>query len=567
MNVFVNGSIYCMDENKTKAAAVAWEGNIIIDIGTSEDVSGKYPNAEIIDLEGKSVFPGFIDPHHHLFIGTLYSTAINFDPVKKILKSEILERLKERASELDYGEWVVAYGYNPIKTLKGKTLSRDDLDDIVPKHPVVVINNGFHECVVNSKALEIAGIEDNTENPFGGEIVRGKNGKATGKLIETAWGMVERYACESLIKHNKIKLEQDLVLAQKDRFSSGITRIGDPQVTSIIEDFYYHMEKSGTLKMPVHMFPISDDNVFAPAWDKLNHLPTGQGSDSDILKIGPLKLLFDGGTSSSIASCLTKWQATVLTFTMLKLVIKTNPFDAFRAMGQNPVKMIKGDDKKLHFGLKCYQPGEDIKIIREAVENGFSIAIHALGNEAVDDAIRAISLCRQQHSDTPPPRIEHGLSLGESLIKQMSEQNIMLVTQPPFLLMGDINIPGLKMMPLRTLLDSGVHVAGSSDWPAAPYAPLEGIRCAVTRGKPVNGKKQQKEAISIQEAFELYTREAAYALGCLNETGSLEKGKRADMVVLSEDPYAAGPERLSEISIFETIVGGETVFKNKEKVG
>ncbi len=108
MNVFVNGSIYCMDENKTKAAAVAWEGNIIIDIGTSEDVSGKYPNAEIIDLEGKSVFPGFIDPHHHLFIGTLYSTAINFDPVKKILKSEILERLKERASELDDGEWVVA---------------------------------------------------------------------------------------------------------------------------------------------------------------------------------------------------------------------------------------------------------------------------------------------------------------------------------------------------------------------------------------------------------------------------------------------------------------------------
>jgi len=561
MNVFINGSIYCMDENETKATAVAWEGNEIIDIGTSEDISGKYPDAEIIDLEDKSVFPGFIDPHHHLFIGTLYSAAINFDPVEKILKSEILERLKERASELDGGEWVVAYGYNPIKTLKGKSLSSEDLDDIVPNHPVVVINYGFHECVVNSKALEIAGIDDNTESPFGGEIVRGKNGKATGKLIETAWGMVERYACESLLKHNKIKLEQDLVQAQKDRFSSGITRIGDPQVTSIIEDFYYNMEKSGTLKMPVHMFPISDNNVFAPAWDKLDHVPTGQGSDSDILKIGPLKLLFDGGTSSSIASCMTKWQATVSIFTMLKLVIKTNPFDAFRAVGQNPVRMTKGDDKKLHFGLKCYQPGEDTKIISEAVEKGFSIAIHAIGNEAVDDAIRAISQSRKQHSDIPPPRIEHGLSLGESLIKQMSEQNIMLVTQPPFLLMGDINIPGLKMIPLRTLLDEGVRVAGSSDWPAAPYEPMEGIRCAVTRGKPVNGKKKQKEAITLQEAFELYTREGAYALGCFNETGSLEKGKRADMVVLSEDPYTGGVEKLSDITVLETILGGESVFK------
>lgn len=564
MNVFVNGFIYCMDENKTKAAALAWEGNKIIDIGSSEDISGKYSEAEITDLGGKSVFPGFIDPHHHLFIGTLYSAAINIDPDKKILKSEILERLKARASELDDGEWVVAYGYTPIKTLKGKALSREDLDDIVPNHPVVVINYGFHECVVNSRALEIAGIDDNTESPVGGEIMRRKDGKATGKLIETAWGMVERHACESLIKHNRNKLEQDLLQAQNERFASGITRIGDPQVTSIIEDFYRYMEKSGTLTMPVHMFPISDNNVFAPAWDKLGHVPTGQGPDSDILKIGPLKVLFDGATSSSIASCMTKWQAIVSIFTMLKLVIKTNPFDAVRAAGQNPVRMTKGNDNKLHFGLKCYRPGEDAKIISEAVEKGFSIAIHAIGNEAVDDAINAISHSRKQHSDTPPPRIEHGLSLGESLIGRMREQNIMLVTQPPFLRLGEMNIPGLKMMPLRTLLDSGVRVAGSSDWPAAPYEPLEGIRCAVTRGKPVKGKKQQKEAITIQEAFELYTREAAYALGCLDETGSLEKGKRADMVVLSEDPYAAGPERLSEISVFETVVGGTTVFKKME---
>ncbi len=565
MYAFINGSIYCMDENKTKAAAIAWEGKKIIDIGTSEDISDKYPDVDLIDLKGKAVFPGFIDPHHHLFIGTLYRTALNFDPLKKTLKSEIFEGLKKRASELDDGEWVAAFGYNPVNTLKGNPLSREDLDDIAPKHPVVVINYGFHECVVNSKALEIAGIDDTTENPFGGEIVRGKNGKATGRLIETAWGMVERYVCVSLINHNKVKLEQDLVQAQKERLSSGITRIGDPQVTSIIEDFYYHMEKSGTLKMPVHMFPISDKNVFAPAWDKLDHVPTGQGPESDILKTGPLKLLFDGGTGSSIASCMTKWQATVSIFSMLALVLKTNPFDALRAMGQNPVRMTRGDDKKLHFGLKCYRPGEDINLVREAVEKGFSIAIHAIGNEAVDDAIRAISQSRQQHSDVPPPRIEHGLTLEDSLIRQMRDQNIMLVTQPPFLgMMGDMvsmNIPGIKMIPIRSLIDSGVRVAGSSDWPAAPYEPLEGIRCAVTRGKPVNGKKQPKEAITIEEAFELYTREAAYALGCLNETGSLEKGKRADMVVLSDDPYAGGVEKLSDITVLETILGGESVFK------
>ena len=487
MYSFINGHVYTMDERETKAAAIAWENGKIINVGTSDDISLKYPYAEIIDLDGKAVFPGFIDPHHHLFIGTLYSAALNFDPDKKILKSELLEKLKDRASGLEDGEWVVAYGYNPVNTLKGKPLSLEDLDDVAPKHPVVVINFGFHECVVNSKALEIAGIDDNTENPFGGEIVRGKDGETTGRLIETAWGIVERYACESLINHNRSKLEQDLIKAQEERFSSGITRIGDPQVTSIIEEFYYQMEKSGALKMPVHMFPISDKNVFAPAWDKLDHAPTGAGPESVVLKTGPLKLLFDGGTGSSIASRMTRWQATVSIFSMLALVIKNNPLDALRAAGQNPVRMTKGDDKKLHFGLKCYQPGEDINIIKEAVEKGFSVAIHAIGNEAVEDAIRAISESRQQHSDTPPPRIEHGFTLEDSLIKELSEQKIMIVTQPPFLgMMGEmvsINIPGIKMIPIRSLIDSGVRVAGSSDWPAAPYDPLEGIRCAVNQGK------------------------------------------------------------------------------------
>lgn len=561
MKIYYNGKINCMDDANTVASAVAWNEKDIIEVGESQNIINNYPGFELTDLEGKSVFPGFIDPHHHLFIGTLYGTAITFNYNEKILKSEIFERLKEAASGLNDTEWVVAYGYNPVKVIKGKPLSRNDLDEVVPNHPTVVINFSFHECVANSRALEIAGIDDTTESPFGGEIQRDKDGKSTGVLIESAWGMVERYVCESLIKHNKIKLEQDLIKAQKDRFSVGITRIGDPQVTSIIEDFYYQMEKSGTLKMPVVMFPISDINIFRPAWDKLDHSPTGQGSD--ILKVGPLKLLFDGAGIYA-ASRLTKRQAAVSFFTMLSLALKNNPFEILKAMGQNSVKMRVGDDKKLHTGLKFYQPGEDVKIIEEAVEKGFTVAIHAIGNEAVDDAIKAISQSRPKHSDTPPPRIEHGISIEEVFINQLSEQNIMIVTQPPFLgITGDINFPGLKMIPIRSLIDSGVRVAGSSDWPAALYEPLEGIRFAVTRGNQRKGNAQKKEAIKIQEAFALYTREAAYALGCFDETGSLEKGKRADMVVLDSDPYNIPIENLSDVNVNETIIGGESVFINR----
>jgi predicted amidohydrolase YtcJ len=214
---------------------------------------------------------------------------------------------------------------------------------------------------------------------------------------------------------------------------------------------------------------------------------------------------------------------------------------------------------KVRTGIRLYPPGEAGKLVARAVRAGFSVATHATGNDAMDVALAAYEAAGSDLHRAGPPRLEHFLFASHQQVKRAADVGAVIVTQPNFLTLrgfdGIPGIPGLATMPLRWLLDAGVTVAASSDYPCAGLNPLDGIAAAVHR-KTATRVHTPSQCVSIDEALRAYTRDAAKALGCDAECGSLEPGKRADLVVL-DAPLRDEPDRLG---VHATILGGAIEF-------
>ncbi len=198
------------------------------------------------------------------------------------------------------------------------------------------------------------------------------------------------------------------------------------------------------------------------------------------------------------------------------------------------------------------------------MNNGYSVAFHAIGNEAVEQATDIMKNSGVNHKKSPPPRIEHGMFLTDDSIRKIKQQEMAVVTQPSFLdHMGSDNVPplpGFRQIPLRSLIDAGISVSGSSDWPVASCNPLYAVEKAVTRKSGDFETVQENEAISINEAVSMYTSGAAFVLGQSKDVGSLEPGKRADFIFLSEDPFTSDKGSLSDICVEKTFIGGDLVY-------
>ena len=210
-------------------------------------------------------------------------------------------------------------------------------------------------------------------------------------------------------------------------------------------------------------------------------------------------------------------------------------------------------------------PTEELyELVSQAVDRGFTLAFHAVGNESVAQAIDAVAHVREKHKDYPPPRIEHAILLDDELIGRMADLDIAVVTQPYFLThLRSENVPelpGIKLLPLRSLIDAGIRVSGSSDWPVASNQPLLAIERAVSRVTEGAERLQEHEAITVKEAIAMYTSEAAHVLGCGEDVGSLEAGKRADFILLSKNPFDLKQGEWDRLNVERTYLGGDIVF-------
>jgi hypothetical protein len=560
MKVLYNVYIYTMDDNYNTATAIAWEGETIKAVGSREEILKNYPHAEHIDGKGKTVLPGFIDAHNHFIWGIMFNGILSCTPdiaptvdaLKKLLHNES----KKRAG----GEWIVAQGYDPWEFQGCRIPTRHDLDEACPDNPALIVHYSMHECIANTRALDAAGIDRKTRQPIGGKIVKDMRKNPTGHLIELAITQVEKLARQNLIRQTGSDLIEMINKAQNHLLSLGITRICDAAVSPEIEDIYQKSYENGAIKMPVIMNPSSESGLYELPWDSIHHAPTGEGSRS--LKVGPLKIYMDGANQCGMKMNLL--QIFLAAVVAGYQTVKSLSLDSFRALLRSELQF--GRDLKIHTGLFTSTVANYQEIAAQAVNNDFALCIHAIGNEAVENAIDVIKTVRNKHQAKMPPRIDHALFMDNESIKRISDLGIAVVTQPYFLThMHSGNVPylnDLKKMPLKSFINMGVRVAGSSDWPVASINPLLAMERAVTRMTKGGERLQEDESLNINEALALYTREAAYALGCDDEAGSLETGKRADFIILSENPGGLREGEWKNVKIIKTYLAGDLVYSS-----
>ncbi len=515
----LNGSILTMNPLQPYAEAIAITNGRIDKVGTNDDVrSWSDKNATLIDLKGKTVVPGFIDTHIHVADFGRFLTWIDLKNVGSV--KEMKQLLAKRAAELAKGKWIVGRGWDQNCFLEKRFPNVSDLDEVSPDNPVILYHKCGQLCVVNSIALELAGVTKQTCSLVGGRIERdSETGELTGILADAAtnlmWKVIPEPSEEDLYEGARLACEKIV--------EAGVTSIHWLASTPVEISIVRELRKSNKLPLRIYMV------ITANLMDAVPNLPVRNDLEDHWMRIGGVEILVDGFLSDKTAAL-------------------TRPYE---------------DESELRGSLLCTKEELDALVTRIS-KAGLQLVMHAVGDCAIDLALTSIEKCRQ--NDLEPsqrPRFDQAAIINKGLIERMKRQNVIASVQPlviesEFSVYSAIERLGpdraRMLYPLKTLLTEHVHVTGGSDCPMEPLSPLLGIKAAATR------KFFPEERITIEEAFRLYTTEAAYASNEENVKGSIEEGKMADLVVLSSNPLTVHPDKIEGITVLMTIVNGKVVY-------
>jgi predicted amidohydrolase YtcJ len=517
--VLKNANILTINPSRSYAEAIAIKEEKIVSVGTDKEVQpwiGK--QTEVIDLNGKTVVPGFIDTHVHMRGFGHFLTRVNLRGINSIDKMQQL--LRERVQKTPKGKWILGRGWDQERFREKRYPTRWDLDDAAPNNPVIFTRVCGHICVVNSKALELADITRDAVAPLGGHIDRDpKTEEPTGILRENAVDSVRNIVPEP----TEEELKDICVSACQKAVEAGLTSVHWLVQSPVEARILQKLREEDKLKLRVYLVsPIEYLDCFMDAG-----LVTGFGDH--LLKIGSIKILVDGSLGARTAA--------------LK-----QPYT----------------DEPSTKGMMLFNQDILNKLVLKAHRSGFQLAIHAIGDRAIAVALNALEKALEEAPrDDHRHRLEHVSVLNESLIQRMKELNVIASVQPHFVV-SDFWVEnrlgkarGRWAYAFKTLIEKGVLVAGGSDCPVEPINPLLGIYAAVSR------EISPQERISVEKALLVYTINAAYA--CFEEKikGSIEVGKLADLAVLSDDIRKIEPSKIKDVGVEMTILGGEIVNRAK----
>ena len=515
--VLLNGRVYTLNYRKPTAQAIAVSDEKIVYVGENSEAS-KFvgSNTKVVDLDGKTVLPGFTDCHVHVASFGRSLSALNLRNVTSI--TQLKEIVSERSQQHESDTWILGYGWDQEKFAEKRLPTRWDLDKAAPNNPVILFRVCTHICVANSKALEKAEIERNTIAPFGGKIDRDPStGELTGILREKALRLISK----ALPKESIEEIFQTCLMACRKAVESGLTGVHWIIESPIEMHAIRKMREEGKLPLRVHLL--------APAefMENLEGLGVGQGFGDSIVNVGGLKVLLDGSLGGQTAAL----------------------YDPY-------------DDAPETNGMLTYEQKDFEMLVLNAHKAGLQLAVHAIGDRAIDVALEAFEKALQKIPNVDHRhRIEHASVLDEKSIRRMKRLGIIASVQPHFTA-SDFWVEhrlGKKrahwVYPFKSLMKAGVVVCGGSDCPVDPISPLLGIWAAVVR------KRNFGERLTVEEAIRLYTVNAAYASFEENLKGTIEEGKLADIVVLSDDPFKIEPEKIRDIKVSMTIVGGQISCK------
>jgi len=500
-----------------KDSIVILEDKYIVEVGKRGQVKVP-PDAEIIDLKGKTITPGLIDSHcHFLWMGIAMKSMVLLNEAKTM--GEALNLLKERVENTEPGEWIIGLGWDESKWPEKRYLTKHDIDPVAPNNPVMLSRVCGHLISVNSKALEVAGITPETQSAAGGSIDKDEAGELTGILRDC------RDLIESHIPPVSVETMVDgLELASRLALSLGCTGVHDAGLSSREIEAYHRAEREGKLKVRSTLMLRGD--AAADAVEK------GVNRKGELVRLGPVKLFVDGSLGARTAALFEPYEDDPTTRGLLLETRETLTEKIWRAH-----------------------------------EAGLQTASHAIGDLAIDIVLDSIqeALRRFPRKDHRH-RIEHCEITSVQQIERIKQLGIITDMQPNFI--GEWGgLGGMYNQRLgdsrermsnqyRAMLDEGIRVAFGSD--GMPFNPVYGIWSAVNH-------TMRESRVTLEEAVMCYTLNAAYAGFQEDMVGSIEKGKLGDIAVFDRDLSEIPWDEIREAECYMTLVGGEILYKRDEQ--
>lgn len=520
--ILYNGNIWTVNDNLPRAQAVAISGGRILAVGTNDEVLSLAAGlSKKIDLGGKTVFPGFIDAHAHPCesgVAHLRMVACDKDSI-----SDIQAALRERAGKTPAGQWVLGFLYDDGKT--PRPLSLPDLDAAVPDHPVLVRHRGGHTIFVNSRALNLAGVDERTPDPPGGRFEHDAAGHLTGHVGDKATEAFTRLIAFTPTRDDH---REGAKLISKIFTSKGVTSAGDALTTPQSLQGYQDARDAGELRMRVSC------HITVEAIDRMMAAGVHSGFGDEWIRIGAVKQFADGSISERTA-----WLS--------------EPY-------------IGIPD---YHGLQVTSREQLYENSRKAHAAGWQLATHANGDLAID-AVLGVYEQIQREMPKPDPRfrLEHCTLLNDSLLQRMRALRAIPVPFSGYIYFhGDVmHFYGEQrtehMFPMRDFLTYGLQPTDSSDYTASPSDPMMWLRSQVTRTDMKGNVWGANQKISVEQAIRCGTINGAHATFEEKQKGSIEIGKLADLVVLADDPFKVEALNLHKIAVERTMVDGRWVYES-----
>lgn len=525
MKILYNARIYTLDQIRPQATALVIDRDRIAAIGGPELLENFNARASREDMGGRVLLPGLTDAHIHLMH---YALSLQKVDVETPTKAECLRRVAERAQTAPPGAWILGHGWQQ-NDWGGQFGSAQELDEAAPRNPVYLSAKSLHAGWTNSAALKLAGITAQTADPLNGKILRDTAGHPTGILLETAMSLLDA----AIPQPTPAQAAEAIRAAQPLLHGMGLTGAHDFDYRTAFMALQ-DLRSSSELKLRV---------VKSVPPDLLDHalgLGLRSGFGDDLLRIGSYKTFIDGALGPRTAAM----------------------FQPYLNEPENR-------------GILNYDSEELFAIARKAADSGLSIAVHAIGDQAVHEVLNAYEQLRRYERENGMPRrrhrIEHVQIIHPNDAGRLAQLGVIASMQPIHAISDMLAADHwwgerskLAYAP-RAQLAAGATLAFGSDAPVESPNPFLGLHAAITRrrpdGTPGPDGWYPEQRLTLSEALAGFTTGAAYTAGMEDRLGRLSPGHYADLIALEQDPFTNHPDILLAMQPSATMLGGEWVWQ------
>jgi predicted amidohydrolase YtcJ len=533
--VILNASIRTVDQRDAVAEAATIRDGRFVAVGPEAQArAAASAGAQIVNVGGRTVIPGLIDPHNHLSIAAFAPDSVDFSTTSHWTLDEVLRAIEDHCKTIPAGQWVRGMRFNMLQIDEKRGPARTELDEVAPNNPFFLIDASCHRGWANSRALAEVGIDAHTPQPWGGQIEKGSDGEPTGTMIETATNLLHSASWNDYAERDWDRAVTLLHAKINEYLAVGLTGVGDAMVTAKAAELYRRAHTAGKLSLTVQQLHHGDHFFAMQDLRRFDIVEQIKEASTKMLRGGTLKIYVDAGYPDGPA-----------------------------------IDKVHGGCK-IHVGSSFYSRADVLDLATRASDLGIKTAIHAMGNCAVDTVLDAYEAVRRRSASDAVLRLEHAF-VAEPLRQgaRMAELGIDLVANPglgyavgaKFARWRGENQPHLRVLPVRSMIDAGVRVSLASDHPCAGYSPFEIMWAAITRATSEGGQVDPDEAITAAEALRLYTINAAHASDRADEEGSIEVGKRANLLVLDRDIIACATDEIQDTQVDLTFVDGQLVHE------